>query len=102
MKITTEEMIAALKAKREALLKRRLILSSRAHKLTEASYCYDDETIASQTPEESAKLDRLIRLSNRAQTAYDEMDCRANHLEMAIGSIESEERMSLPRERTPR
>jgi hypothetical protein len=101
VKITRSLIIDTLKAQREALLARVKPADRRAHRLTQASYAYDEATVATQAPEECARLERLIRLSNRANEAVDVLQDRARHLESAIQSLESDEILSRPAQKAP-
>lgn len=100
--MTRKKIEETLTAERESLLARAKSLDGRAHRLTQASYAYDEATVLTQTNEECLRLDRLVRLSNRANEEVEILRDRAAHIETALRALESEANLSRPRQKAAR
>jgi hypothetical protein len=82
-----------LEDQRHRLEERLPLAEQRAERLAEEALDYDDETFDTQTPEESARLDRIIALSNRAGDIATNLKERIRLLQEAIVALDDEERV---------
>lgn len=84
-----QRMIDALSWEGNALFDRYTAANHRADLLSQASHDYDDKTIETQTPEECAKLDRLIDIASRAHRLADRLADRRDLLMQSCANLET-------------
>lgn len=83
-----QRMIDALSWEGNALFDRYSHANKRADRLGDAANAYDNETIDTQTPEECARLDRMIALANRARRLSERLGDRRDRVMLACTSLE--------------
>lgn len=81
---------SSLSSYRDKLEKRADLAQQRADRLSEAAQDYEEETEEDPTPEEEARLDRILRAYSRAEYLEDTLRERVEKIDRARGAIEDE------------
>lgn len=90
MTISRERIELTLCSDHARMVARVKLADDRMERLGQSARDYEKETTATQTPEECARLDRMIDLTNRASVVHDRLQARATLLLDSIRNIEEE------------
>lgn len=78
---TYDTLVGLFEQKRVALRPRALLAEDRFERLCDAAHHYEQTTEQDPTPEQEAKLDRLILLTRRAQKHWEDLRERVEILD---------------------